>query len=237
RKKLEEETARYQKRLALLNERIDAVEKLAIADFSNVEKEDFRAEQNRIPLMKKRVPQVITEQQFDQYVKTTAERDKLLKAPPAALAQALCVTEAGPVPPKTFVLQRGNPQAKGEEVEPGFLSVLAPPAPVIPEPGPDAKTSGRRLALVSWIASKDNPLTARVMVSRVWQHHFGRGIVRSTSNFGSLGTPPTHPELLDWLASEFVSPSPPAPLPSGERGATLPPSPRWGEGLGVRGWS
>ncbi len=71
---------------------------------------------------------------------------------------------------------------------------------------PQAKShsSGRRLTLANWIASPDNPATARVMVNRIWQHHFGRGIVRSPNNFGYLGDRPTHPELLDWLAAEFV---------------------------------
>jgi hypothetical protein len=91
----------------------------------------------------------------------------------------------------------------GEEVYPGFPSVLSPPAPVI-HAAPDGRSSGRRLALADWIASPQNPLTARVAVNRLFQYHFGRGIVRSSSNFGRLGTAPTHPELLDWLASEFV---------------------------------
>src|SRR5262249_9048782 len=67
-----------------------------------------------------------------------------------------------------------------------------------------ARTSGRRRVLADWIASPENPLTARVMANRVWQYHFGRGIVRSASNFGLHGDRPTHPELLDWLAAEFV---------------------------------
>ncbi|HEV7225219.1 MAG TPA: DUF1553 domain-containing protein, partial [Pirellulales bacterium] len=107
-------------------------------------------------------------------------------------------------PPKTFVLMRGNPHVEGQEVAPAFLSVLGGGRPEIPSRTPEAKSSGRRLALADWIASPANPLTARVMVNRIWQHHFGRGIVRSTSNFGSLGDPPTHPELLDWLSCEFV---------------------------------
>ena len=69
---------------------------------------------------------------------------------------------------------------------------------------PGSKSSGRRTALANWITSPDNRLTARVMVNRIWQHHFGRGIVRSPNNFGLLGDAPTHPELLDWLAATFV---------------------------------
>ncbi|MFO0954585.1 MAG: PSD1 and planctomycete cytochrome C domain-containing protein [Isosphaeraceae bacterium] len=118
---------------------------------------------------------------------------------------ALVVTEAGPVAPETFVLMRGNPHVQGPKVGPGFLSVLNPPAPAIPTPPPGSKTTGRRTVLADWIASPTNPLTARVMANRVWQHHFGRGIVRSPSNFGLQGDRPTHPQLLDWLASEFVA--------------------------------
>jgi mono/diheme cytochrome c family protein len=117
--------------------------------------------------------------------------------------KALAVTEAGPKPPETFILLRGNPANKGDKVEPAFLQVLDPPAPAIVAPA-GVKSSGRRLALANWIASRDNQLTARVMVNRVWQHHFGRGIVRSPNNFGVQGDAPTHPELLDWLASEFI---------------------------------
>ena len=99
------------------------------------------------------------------------------------------------------VLYRGNPNAPGEEVTPGFLSVLSPPEPKIV---PRGKTSGRRHALAEWIVDPTNPLTPRVTANRIWQYHFGRGIVRTSSNFGLLGEPPTHPELLDWLAAEFV---------------------------------
>lgn len=123
--------------------------------------------------------------------------------PGSTNAHALAVTEAGAMAPDTFVLLRGNPLARGDRVEPAFPKVLAPPAPQIIPP-PAAKSSGRRLALAQWIASPENPLTARVMVNRVWQHHFGRGLVRTPSDFGLQGLAPTHPELLDWLAQEFV---------------------------------
>src|SRR5439155_3204399 len=68
----------------------------------------------------------------------------------------------------------------------------------------DACSTGRRLALAQWISSPQNPLTARVIVNRLWQHHFGSGIVKTTSDFGRAGLPPTHPLLLDWLASELI---------------------------------
>ncbi len=117
---------------------------------------------------------------------------------------ALCVTEDGSTAPETFVLLRGNPQTKGDKVEPAFLQVLGGVSAAI-SPPTGGKSTGRRTALADWIASADNPLTARVMANRVWQGHFGRGIVRSPSNFGTQGDRPTHPELLDWLAAEFLA--------------------------------
>lgn len=118
-------------------------------------------------------------------------------------AKALAVTEPGTVAPVTHLLRRGNPASPGEAVEPGFLSVLGSSSPVIAPPA-SGRSSGRRRALADWIAAPDNPLTARVIVNRVFQHHFGRGLVRTTSDFGIQGTAPTHPELLDWLAGHFV---------------------------------
>ena len=128
-----------------------------------------------------------------------------LKNQDAGMDMALCVTEAGPNPPETHVLVRGNPHVEGDTVEPGFPQVVSNTSPVIPRAPAGSKTARRRLVLADWIASKDNPLTARVIVNRVWQNHFGRGIVRSSNDFGLQGTRPTHPELLDWLASEFIA--------------------------------
>jgi hypothetical protein len=90
-------------------------------------------------------------------------------------------------------------------VEPAFPVILGGAKPAIPSPGRQARTTGRRLALADWIVSPDNRLTARVMANRVWQYHFGRGIVRSPNDFGLQGDRPTHPELLDWLACELVT--------------------------------
>ncbi len=122
--------------------------------------------------------------------------------PPADFA--LVVTEYGAKAPDTFVLERGNAHVPGEKVGPRFPTLLGGSDVPVPTPGPEAKTCGRRRELAHWIASAENRLTARVMVNRIWQHHFGRGIVRSPNNFGQLGDSPTHPELLDWLAQQFV---------------------------------
>ncbi len=95
---------------------------------------------------------------------------------------------------------------KAPVVEPGFLTVLATGDEAVTRPParPDYVSSGRRRALAEWIASPDNPLTSRVLVNRLWYWHFGQGIVPTPGNFGKMGVPPTHPELLDWLATEFI---------------------------------
>jgi hypothetical protein len=110
--------------------------------------------------------------------------------------------EPTPKAPDTHLLIRGKAARPGPKVEPGLPAVLVRQQPQMPSPGPH--TSLRRLTLARWIASPDNPLTARVIVNRVWQQHFGEGLVRSPSDFGVMGRAPTHPELLDWLAGWFV---------------------------------
>jgi hypothetical protein len=116
----------------------------------------------------------------------------------------LAVSERGRECPATHILTRGNAATPNREVEPAFPQCLTKRAPKFPEPPPDALTSGRRRVLAEWMASSENPLTARVMVNRVWQHHFGEGLVKTPSDFGRAGATPSHPELLDWLAAEFM---------------------------------
>ncbi len=106
--------------------------------------------------------------------------------------------------PPNYFLIRGDPFSPGSEMSPGFLTVATYGDPPTEIPRPDGRTAGRRLALAEWIASRDNPLTARVIINRIWHHHFGRGIVRTLDNLGRMGDAPTHPELLDWLAVEFM---------------------------------
>ncbi len=117
------------------------------------------------------------------------------------LPRGYYMVEPEAVPAATHLLIRGKAGNLGPEVAPGMPAVLVKEEPAFPPP---QRTSLRRLTLAKWIASPDNPLTARVIVNRVWQHHFGEGLVRTPSDFGRMGEKPTHPELLDWLASWFM---------------------------------
>jgi len=162
-----------------------------------------KRQQDLARLIQAQGSRVLGPERFAKFQVTRRELDALMKENPPVDA-VLSVTEAGTAVPETFVLLRGNPHTPGDPVVPGFLQVLDAPTPTIPAPPPGARTTGRRTVLADWIASAENPLTARVMVNRLWQHHFGRGIVRSPSNFGRQGDRPTHPELLDWLAGEML---------------------------------
>jgi hypothetical protein len=135
--------------------------------------------------------------QWESLRKQLAEFDTLK---PPAVPLALTVRDVGPLAPPIRI----PGESQGEAIEPGFLSVIDErPAAVS---APNAATStGRRTALARWLTRPENPLTYRVLVNRVWKHHFGRGLVSTTSDFGSLGDQPSHPELLDWLTAEFVA--------------------------------
>lgn len=117
---------------------------------------------------------------------------------PAPMPTALVVTDIGSAAPETRIPK------KKEVTGPGVLSILDPAEMSVAMPE-NRLTTGRRSALARWLTSPENPLTARVMVNRVWQAHFGRGLAQNASDFGTLGGPPTHPELLDWLSRHFVA--------------------------------
>lgn len=118
---------------------------------------------------------------------------------PPALPTALAVTDIGDDAPGTLIPKRKT------EVQPGFLSIIDPADADIDSLGPQQHTTGRRAALARWLTQPDNPLSTRVIVNRIWQGHFGRGLAQNASDFGTLGGPPSHPELLDWLTHRFVS--------------------------------
>ena len=133
----------------------------------------------------------------------TELRDELKKFDefkPAPLPIGYAVADVGPVAPPMII-----PGDKSQtDIVPGLLSVIDPaPAKVVPL-ATVPQSTGRRAALARWLTSPQNPLTARVMVNRVWQYHFGKGLVATSSDFGRLGESPSHPELLDWLASRFA---------------------------------
>ncbi len=202
----------YEADLKKREARVVAIKKLMEAIENEIIKtlpaEDQRAAEgvDRPQVVEKKVIPLLKGKQKDEYNAMKAERVELNKKPaPPGQQLALSVNNCDKNPPTTHVLVRGSPHAKGKEVKPGFPEVLGLPDPVIPAPAPGAKASGRRTVLANWIASDKNPFTARVFVNRVWQYHFGKGIVPTANDFGKLGEQPTHPELLDWLASDFMA--------------------------------
>ena len=114
-------------------------------------------------------------------------------------------TDLGRQPQELHLLKKGDVHSPMQIVAPGALGGSAKNARVFASPPVDAKTSHRRLQLAQWIVDKENPLTARVVVNRMWQHHFGEGLARTPDNFGFLGNPPIHPELLDSLAADLMA--------------------------------
>ena len=139
-----------------------------------------------------------------QYFKIKDELDRFKKLPVRGGIEAMMVQESSSQPKDTFVLIRGSAHAPGDQVEPKFPSIFGFPQPEIPKQPEGARTTGLRTVLADWIASEKNPRTARVMMNRMWQYHFGRGICPSPNDFGYLGEQPSHPELLDWLAVQFM---------------------------------
>lgn len=137
---------------------------------------------------------------YEQLIKQVGVKRGRAQPSPNEIKAQIAV-EVGPKAPDSFIQIRGNPHVPGEKVEPAFPVVFKNPPPTIT---PSQKSSGRRQALAEWIASPENPRTARIIVNRVWQWHFGRGLCTSSSDFGKLGSGVTHPELLDWLAAKFI---------------------------------
>lgn len=191
----------WEARVRALREQLDAVEVRVKPHLKGGEKDDFERDSERLRVIRAHRDDVYTAEEIEAYARVRKEWTDLRNRPPRSAQQALCVTENGPQAPPTHILIRGSAQAEGDVVEPAFPAVLSPPQPDI-EPLRD--TTGRRTALAEWLVSRENPLTARVIANRMWQWHFGRGLVESANDFGLQGTPPTHPELLDWLAAELM---------------------------------
>jgi hypothetical protein len=171
--------ADHQANVDRIEQRLKEIEDKVRPDLVGVENDDFQTESARVEIVAKRAGKVISNEELQTYKGLSRQRDRLRRDKPAGMAQALCVKESGRSSPETHILVRGNPHVEGDVVEPGFLEVLGSPDATISKPPPGIESTGRRVALANWIANADNPLAARVMVNRIWQYHFGRGLVRS----------------------------------------------------------
>ena len=186
------------------NKPLEAVAK-ALRDLQNARRLQFR---NQHPKRDKATDEELREAFPDFAVKNDAAAKELTETNGKLihLPTIRMLNDIDTAPPPTYVLRRGDPLSPGEIVEPGVPEILsaAPQAYVAPAVGKDAKSTGRRRAFAEWLTQPAHPLTARVIVNRVWAGHFGSGIVASLDNFGKSGAAPSNPALLDWLATEFV---------------------------------
>ncbi|MFN7934741.1 MAG: PSD1 and planctomycete cytochrome C domain-containing protein [Bryobacteraceae bacterium] len=186
------------------NKPLEAVAK-ALRDLQNARRQQYRA---RHPKRDQATEEELRKE-FAEYAAKAAATEAELKETNAKIVNLPTIRALNDIdaaPPPTYVLRRGDPLNPGETVEPAPPEILsrAPKPFLLPAIAKDAKTTGRRRAFAEWLTQPEHPLTARVMVNRIWAGHFGTGIVASPENFGKSGTPPTHPQLLDWLATEFV---------------------------------
>jgi hypothetical protein len=191
----------YAERLATLSEEAQAAHKTPEGRRTAAQKELVEKTARLLGVSAESVQKVLTPADRARHEQLQARLKRFDGRKPSPLPVAVGLSDAGGPAPRTFLLERGELDNRSEEVQPGFPIVLTPRHQARPAgtTGP-----GRRAALAAWIASRDNPLTARVLVNRLWQHHFGRGIVPTPSDFGLRGQRPTHPELLDWLAVDFM---------------------------------
>ena len=187
--------------------------KSALAKRQSIEAQTSRLTTRRMALVEQRLDES-TREELRESAMRLAEIDQQLAALPAPafvyaaanhFAAQGSFAPANP-PRPVYFLHRGSDKTPGDEVSPGALSCLAALSSDLALSDP-ADEGSRRVALARWITDERNPLTARSIVNRVWQYHFGRGIVDSPNDFGHMGSPPTHPELLDWLASELMEPT------------------------------
>tara|TARA_R110002049_G_scaffold27321_1_gene93930 strand:+ start:21608 stop:24061 length:2454 start_codon:yes stop_codon:yes gene_type:complete len=203
-RELYSENARVQK---AIEQEMYEIEQAGIAKMDGVDQRATEgAKKDRKRVLEKKLRSHLEPQQWDRYrelKKQATETTRQYKTLPPR-ETVMGIAKYREIKDPTFVLFRGNPHSPADEVSPRFPTLFGVDSPSLNLSGNSRGSSGRRRVLADWIASENNMLTARVMANRLWQFHFGRGIVRSSNNFGQLGTPPTHPELLDWLAQQLI---------------------------------
>jgi hypothetical protein len=193
--------ARYEERLSRFPEEIQAVINMPADKRNPYEWQMYQKAKAQVTFSEEEIAGLLRGAEKAKYAELKKQLAAFDNIKPKALPVAQAMIDESRNAPPTHVLSVGNHEAKMYQVEPGFLSILdAAPAKV--EAGEN--TTGRRTALARWLTRADNPLTARVMVNRIWHYHFGRGIVGSPSDFGVMGERPANKELLDWLAHTFV---------------------------------
>jgi mono/diheme cytochrome c family protein len=206
---LSEEIGTQYELLQADRKRIDKeIRKIEQAAIVKMDAADQRATEGdgRKRVLREKLQMLVDEATWIEYEKLRSNEkeltDRQRELPPRERVLGLAKCDAQP--PATHVLNRGSPHAQAEEVQPAFPKLLGGGVPEVQPAAIGARSAGRRKLLADWLTSKDNWMTSRVIVNRVWLYYFGRGIVRSPNNFGLMGETPTHPELLDYLATDLI---------------------------------
>jgi hypothetical protein len=160
----------------------------------------------QVKITREEILSALSETERENFQKLSEELKRTNTGSLAPLPMGRVLREKGGTPRPSHIMLRGDFRQPGPRVTPAFPAIANPWNDSVEISESVAPSSGRRTALANWLTRPDHPLTTRVIVNRVWQFHFGQGLVRTPSDFGKMGEPPSHPELLDWLASEFTRP-------------------------------
>ncbi len=197
--------AENERQLRELRDQMHTIEQEGIVKMSA---EDQRATEGnrRKRILNQKLEQYLDSRTWETYQELKAREKELIdeqkQLPPRETVMSIAQVRQDIEP--TRIMLRGNPHVPGDVVQPAFPDLFGDGSPEFVEVNSPSGSNGKRRALAEWMTDEDNMLTARVMANRIWQHHFGRGIVRTPNNFGLLGAPPTHPDLLNWLAQAFM---------------------------------